>query len=125
MSHRPLTRNAADRDQVEAAQRIAERRQARYSAALKATLDTPAGRLVLATIIEEAGIYRSVFDHSGSAMYFKEGRRNFGLELQAALIAADETNYDQLERERRQRQRDDEAEAAAAQLAAAHEGDDD
>ena len=119
-----MVRNATDRDQVETAARIADRRQARYEAALKATLATVAGRLVLATLIEDAGVFLPVLDHSGSQMYFKEGWRNFGLKLYRETAETDEGAFELMERERRQRQRDDEAEAAAAQLAA-EQGDED
>jgi hypothetical protein len=51
-----------------------------------------------------------VFDHSGSVMNFKEGRRSFGLEIRALLEAASESLTDQMDRERRSRtKREDQA----------------
>jgi hypothetical protein len=82
-------------------------------------LGTAAGRLAMSTILEDAGIYGSVYDHSGSMMYFKEGRRNFGLELRALLEKADETAVDTMDVERRARLRADDREVEAGHVATA------
>lgn len=114
MTDRALVRNAADPQQVTRAARKVKDRHARFALALKAVLGTVDGRLVVAELLERAGLYQSVYDHSGSAMYFKEGRRNFGLELQAACVDADEDAFDLGERERRARRRHEDRETDAA-----------
>ena len=114
-----LTKNAADRDAVQTARRLEQKRQLRFAGALKAVLATPEGREVLSAVIERAGVFESVYDHSGSTMYFKEWRRNYGLEWQAAMIGADEAAYEVLERERRARRRLEDAETTALHTARA------
>jgi predicted HD phosphohydrolase len=110
---RSLVRNAADQQQVRWANRKVDRREEVFQSALRAVMATPAGRLVLAELLERAGLYVSSYAHSGSEMCFREGRRSFGLELLADLTRASESDYEQLERERRQRARGDEREAEA------------
>jgi hypothetical protein len=116
---RSLQRNAADPDQVGYAGRKERERQAQFKAALTIVLGAPAGRLVLATLLEDAGLFNSVFDMSQQMMAFREGRRNFGLELQAACVAADERLSDLMEQERRARVRADSRESAAVQMTTA------
>lgn len=118
---RSLQRNAADPKQVKYAARKEKQAEERLQTALIAVLSTYEGRLVWAEFFEGAGIYESSFDHSGSTMYFREGRRNQGLEWQARLIAADETLFEMLERERRARRRALDNETAAVQAEATTE----
>jgi hypothetical protein len=115
MASRPLTGNAADPRAVRYAARKERQREAAVLAWLKAVLSTYEGRAVWATYLEEAGLYESSFDHSGSVMYFREGKRNDGLKWQARLVAADEGLYELLERERRDRRRRLDTETAAVQ----------
>ena len=125
MSDRAAVRNAADPAQVVRAGRSDRDREARFLAAVRVTLQTVAGRLMCAELLERAGLYASVFDHSGSVMNFKEGRRNFGLELRAWLEQADEGLTDLLDQERRQRLRADHAATDAAHTASTHEKESD
>jgi hypothetical protein len=124
-AERALVRNAADPQQVRRAGRKVDDREDQFAAALATVMSTTAGRLVFAELLERAGLYQTVFDHSGSVMYFREGRRNFGLEIQAALVAADDALYDTLERERRARQRQDDRETAATHTRPAGTGETD
>lgn len=116
---RALVRNAADPAQVKRAARKEQDRAEAFKAALRAVLDTPAGRYVLGELLERGRLYETSFDHSGSVVYFREGRRNFALEIQAECIAADEKLFDWLERERRTRRRLEETENAAVHTPAA------
>jgi hypothetical protein len=126
MADRPaLVRNAADTDQVKRARRMERRREERRRYAMKAVLATSDGRAVIADIFDQAGIYSSVYDQSGSMMYFKEGRRNFGLELRAFCESVDEEQVERLDQERRARLRADDREVQAAHTAAAGEGEHD
>lgn len=114
MPERALVRNAADPEQVKRATRTVRDREALFVAALVEVLSYASGRIVFAEVFDRAGLYGSVYDPSGSLMYFKEGRRNFGLELRAACEAADDAATDLMDRERRERiKRDDRATDAA------------
>ena len=104
MADRALVRNAADPEQVRRAGRQVRDREALLLAALHETLAYESGRIVVAELLNRAGLYGSVYDPSGSLMYFKEGRRNFGLELRALCEQADEAATDLMDRERRARQ---------------------
>lgn len=120
---RALTRNAADPKQVKYAARKERRLEEQRIAWLKAVMSTYEGRAVFATLLEEAGLYESVFDHSGSVMYFREGKRNEGLKWQARLASCDETLYELMERERRARRRSLDAELDAVQAQTETTGD--
>ncbi len=119
---RALVHNAADPAQVKGASRIERSRDERFMAATKQALQSPTVREVFAELLERAGLYQSVFDHSGSVMNFKEGRRNFGLELFALLERADERATELMEQERRARRRKDNNEVDATHTTAAAEG---
>jgi len=113
MSERALVRNAADPEQVKHAGRKVKAREARFLAALQRSLEHVEVRLVFAELLERAGLYGSVYDHSGSLMAFKEGRRNFGLEIRTWLEAASEALTDKMDIERRQRKNADDRELDA------------
>lgn len=119
MADRALVKNAADERQVKNARRYEQRRQNLFEGALRTVLTTVEGRLVLSELLDQAGLYASVYDHSGSLMYFKEGRRNFGLELRALLERVDEPGTDTMDRERRARLRRDAASIDASHTASA------
>jgi hypothetical protein len=121
----PIVRNAADPKQVKRAERTEARRFARFASALKAVMATPEGRYVLRTIIDDAGMLRSSFDTNGSMMYFKEGRRSFGLEIRAACVEVDEELVLLMDTEGTAQRRADESEIKAGHISdqAAAEGD--
>lgn len=121
MSDRAFVHNAADPRQVKDAKRLEGARERRWLGSLQVVLNQAAGRLVLSELLERAGLYGSVYDASGSLMYFKEGRRNFGLELRAACERASEEGTDLMDRERRERRRTDEALVDATHTARAEE----
>lgn len=111
---RALQTNAADPVQVRRAGRTARTREALFLAALRETLQYESGRIVFAELLDRAGLYGSVYDPAGSLMYFKEGRRNFGLELRAACEQADESATYLMDLERRTRRTRENAETDAA-----------
>jgi len=113
--------NAGDPQQVRRAGRADKRRAARRLAAYRAVLATPEGRFVLADLLARAGIYASGFAPDALRMAFLAGRREFGLELQATLIGADDRAYDVMEREARARAHADAQEAEAAHTPPAEE----
>ena len=114
MADRALVRNAADPKQVHRAGQREKDREARLRSNLASSLQYPEARYVFAELLDRAGLYATVFDHSGSVMNFKEGRRSFGLEIRALLEAASETLTDQMDRERRSRMRREDAAAEPA-----------
>jgi hypothetical protein len=55
---------------------------------LRWLLGHPQGRRIGMRLLEEAGVYRSSFNHSGSVMAFNEGKRHIGLFLTAEFLEA-------------------------------------
>lgn len=66
-------------------------------------LGHPQGRRIALRLLEEAGVFRSSFNHSGSVMAFNEGKRNVGLFLTAELLEAAPAGYFKLLSEHRTR----------------------
>ncbi len=60
---------------------------------LRWLLGHPQGRRIALRLLEEAGVFRSSFNHSGSVMAFNEGQRNIGLFLTAELLEASTAGY--------------------------------
>lgn len=112
---RPLVANAADPGQVKRAARKDRDREQIFGAALQSVMRTPAGRLVLWSLLERAGVYASVFDLSGAVTAYKSGRQDFGHELLTLLVENDDDQYLLMEAEARQRARAEDRETAAAQ----------
>lgn len=113
----PMVRNAANPRQVQWADRKEKEREAIFVGSIAKVMETPEGRRVFGELLERAGLYRSSFDTSGSTTYFNEGRRNFGLEIQASLVQAGEDSYELMEREMRAMKRGLANEAGAVQQA--------
>ena len=44
-------------------------------------------------LLDEAGVYRSSFNHSGSVMAFSEGKRHIGLFLTSELLEASSEGF--------------------------------
>ena len=98
-----LVQNAADADQVKRAGRKERRTEEMRLAAYQTVLRTPEGRLVFWDLLTRAGIFQSVFHPSESVVTYNAGRQDFGHELMARLLQADEDSYQLMEREARQR----------------------
>ncbi len=60
---------------------------------LRWLLGHPQGRRIISRMLEEAGVFRSSFNHSGSVMAFSEGKRHIGLFLTAELLEAAPDGY--------------------------------
>jgi hypothetical protein len=117
-----LTGNAADPRKVRYAGRKEKDRAKLYDEALKAAMTQPAVRFVMWEILSRAGIYETLTETNAS-IYFKTGRRNFGLEILADLMRVDENLYLAMEAEARARQRSLDRETAAVQIASSADGD--
>jgi len=120
---RALVRNAADPVQVARAGRREQDATRRYLEALRASLQHAEVRYVFSELLERAGLFVCVFEHNGSALQFREGRRNFGLELWTDLERADVRAVELMETERRARRHRDDRTTDAGHVAAAEEND--
>lgn len=60
---------------------------------LRWLLGHPQGRRIAMRLLDEAGVYRSSFNHSGSVMAFSEGKRHIGLFLTAEFLEASPDGY--------------------------------
>lgn len=114
MSPRPLVRNGGDPEQVRRAERKVQQANEILAGSLRAVLATPAGRYLLAALLERSHIWKSSFDLSGSHMYFNEGERNIGLYWRALAIEADPDGYSLMEREQEARVKQLDQETAVA-----------
>ncbi len=121
MADRAFQRNAADPKQVRRATRLEEKRERRFLSNLGVALRQPVVRAVLAEYLDRLGLYKTSFDHSGSVMYFNEGRRHAGLELRELCGRASEELLEQMDAELRAQKRVDAAEVDAGQLRSATE----
>lgn len=119
---RTLQRNAADEKQIKHAGRKVEERAELFRTSLQAVLAQPAGRFVLWELLTRAGLYRSIWDPSAK-IHYNAGRQDYGLELLAQVIDADEELYQLMEREMRAFNRSEARETAAVQTPAANEGE--
>ena len=83
----PTDLNRQERD-AEAEEAVARERRRKELEDLRWLLGHPQGRRIVTRLLDEAGVYRSSFNHSGSVMAFNEGKRHMGLFLTAELIEA-------------------------------------
>lgn len=57
------------------------------------------GRRIVSRLLEEAGVHRTSFNHSGSVMAYNEGRRHIGLFLLAEILEIAPESYTKLLKE--------------------------
>jgi hypothetical protein len=110
---RSWQRNAADPRQVGRAEKQELDAAARRRGRLRAVLQTVDGRAVLWDLVVRAGVFASIYDQS-ARIHYNAGRQDFGHELLAAVIDADEAAYLVMEQEARERQRREDRDADAA-----------
>lgn len=88
----PTDLNRTDRDaELESIEAREHRRKELED--LRWLLGHPQGRRIALRWLDETGVFRSSFNHSGSLMAFNEGRRNIGLWLTAELMEANADGY--------------------------------
>ena len=80
-----LRRQERDAEAEEAVVREARRKELED---LRWLLGHPQGRRIITRLLDEAGLYRTSFNHSGSVMAFNEGKRHLALFLTAELMEA-------------------------------------
>ena len=115
MAPRALVQNAGSERQVRRAQRKEREYDDRLLEALRATLATPHGRVLVYELLREARVYGSVWHDHGSRMAFNVGQQDFGHWILAQAIRADENLVSLMEREGRSWQMKEQTETAAAQ----------
>lgn len=79
--------------EAEAEEAGARERRRKELEDLRWWLGHPQGRRLVSRLLEEAGVYRSSFNHSGSVMAFSEGKRHIGLFLISELLEASPDGY--------------------------------
>ena len=88
----PTDLKRQERD-AEADEAVARERRRKELEDLRWLLGHPQGRRLASRVLDEAGVFRSSFNHSGSLMAFNEGRRHIGLWLTAELMEASADGY--------------------------------
>lgn len=110
---RAEVKNAADPEQVSRAGRREHRRDDLRLDLYRAVLHSAAGRAVFWDLLTLAGVYRSIYAADGR-IHYNAGRQDFGHEVIATLLAADEDAYLLMEREARQLAKRDAVEVDAS-----------
>lgn len=121
MNDRAQVRNAADPQQVRRAERKERDAAAQVQAAMRAVMATVDGRMVMWDLLERAGVFRSIW-HPSAEIHYRAGRQDYGHELQAVILAADEDLYDTMTREARARVKRANNETDAAHTPRADQG---
>lgn len=85
-----LRKQERDAEADEAGAREARRKELED---LRWLLGHPQGRRIIGRLLEEAGVFRTSFNPSGSIMAFAEGRRHMGLFITAELFDASPDGY--------------------------------
>lgn len=119
-NRRPLMTDAANRKQNEYAERVEKERVNTTRAAAQAVMGTHAGRLLLWELLERAGVFQSIWS-ANAEIHYKAGRQDFGHELMALLVDANEELYEQMSREARARVKREDRTSAAVQAETAEE----
>lgn len=79
--------------EAEADEAVARERRRKELDDLRWLLGHPQGRRIVSRVLDEAGVFRSSYNHSGSLMAFNEGRRHIGLWMTAELMEASADGY--------------------------------
>lgn len=85
--------------EAEADEALSRERRRKDLEDLKWLMAHPQGRRIAARLMEEAGVHRTSFNHSGSVMAFNEGKRHIGLFLTSEILEAAPEGYFKLLRE--------------------------
>jgi hypothetical protein len=79
--------------EAEADEAVARERRRKELDDLRWLLGHPQGRRLVSRVLDEAGVFRSSYNHSGSLMAFNEGRRHIGLWMTAECMEASADGY--------------------------------
>lgn len=94
----PTDLRALDRE-AEADEAGANEKRRQELEDFKWLLAHPQGRRITTRLLEQAGVNRTSFNHSGSIMAFNEGRRDIGLFITAEALEASPEGYFKLLKE--------------------------
>lgn len=94
----PLDLQRQERE-AEVEETVAREKRRRELEDLKWLMAHPQGRRIVSRLLEEAGVNRTTFNHSGSVMAFNEGKRHVGLFLTAEVLEASPDGYFKLLKE--------------------------
>lgn len=114
---RSLVKNAGSERQVRRAARTEAERDERFRDGLLGVMSSARGRAFVWGLLEEAGVYRSVWADHGQLMARNVGKQDYGHWLLAELLDVDENLYQLMEREGRAFKRREDKETDAAQTA--------
>jgi len=117
-----MTYNAARPTHIEHAEEAATRLAKEERRATQEVLKTYEGRRLLWRILSACGIHESVYRGTPTDTAFRAGRQDLGHQLQAWLLDANDSLYDQMAREARARARQQQTVDRAVQARAG--GDD-
>jgi hypothetical protein len=117
--------NAANPEHVDRLEDIAERTEKDRIYAIRETLRSYQGRRVLWDLLTACGVFSSVFSAEPLAMAFSAGQQDLGHKLQADLLTADESLYDQMAREARARAKQEATVTRAVLARGSEDGSDD
>lgn len=85
--------------EAERDEQVAREKRRRELDDLKWLMAHPQGRRIVGRLLEEAGVNRTTFNHSGSVMAFNEGKRHIGLFITAEVLEAAPEGYFKLLKE--------------------------
>jgi hypothetical protein len=94
----PLDLQRQERE-AESEELVAREKRRRELDDLRWLMAHPQGRRIVSRLLEETGVNRTSFNHSGSVMAFNEGRRQIGLFLTAEVLEASADGYMKLLKE--------------------------
>lgn len=94
----PLDLQRQERE-AESDKLVAREKRRRELDDLRWLMAHPQGRRIVSRLLEETGVNRTSFNHSGSVMAFNEGRRQIGLFLTAEVLEASADGYMKLLKE--------------------------
>ena len=94
----PTDLRSQERD-AESDELVAREKRRKELEDIKWLMAHPQGRRVVTRLLEEAGVNRTSFNHSGSVMAFSEGKRHIGLFLTGELLQAAPEGYFKLLKE--------------------------
>lgn len=97
--NQPLVRNAANKEQVQDAQMKVKLQKEREVADLNALLKSPEARRFIWRILKMCGMYESSYTGSGSDTFFREGKRQIGLNILAEVTTVDPNAFLQMMKE--------------------------
>jgi hypothetical protein len=94
----PTDLRSQERD-AESDELVAREKRRKELEDIKWLMAHPQGRRFVSRLLEEAGVNRTSFNHSGSVMAFSEGKRHIGLFLTAEVLQAAPEGYFKLLKE--------------------------